>query len=198
MLSAKLSRIAFAWLGATRRRLRALLSRTLLSPRPPSRPSPLWVLAATPRPALLLLIGSKEANVEYVRHPSRPPKEVLLLGKRAFTNLTDSIKLRIGRHGIAAKRWWKQVQGFKEREKGTSAVDAGKAKATRIKTQALLDKAARRWMHLERCSIRSTRTGRNSTTASLAIFSAPQPSVSASVSNISWRTGQISRSIAGK
>jgi hypothetical protein len=52
-----------------------------------------------------VLIGSKEANVDYVHHPSRPPKDVLLLGKRAFTNLVDSIKLRIGRHGNDVQRW---------------------------------------------------------------------------------------------
>ncbi|KAH8997162.1 hypothetical protein EDB86DRAFT_3153777, partial [Lactarius hatsudake] len=88
-----------------------------------------------------VLIGSNEANVDYVLHPSRPPKDVLLLGKRAFTNLVDSIKLRIGRHGIAAKRWRKRIEGFEEREKGTHAVDVEKAKASRMETQGLLDKA---------------------------------------------------------
>jgi hypothetical protein len=88
-----------------------------------------------------VLIGSKEANIDYVRHPSRPAKDVLLLGKRAFTNLVDSIKLRIGRHGIMAKHWRKQIEGFEEREKGTKAVDVVKAKAARIKTQGLLDNA---------------------------------------------------------
>ena len=43
-----------------------------------------------------VLIGPKEANVDYVHHDSRPPRSVLLLGKGAFTNLVDSIKLRIG------------------------------------------------------------------------------------------------------
>ncbi|KAK0213851.1 hypothetical protein IW262DRAFT_1411917 [Armillaria fumosa] len=88
-----------------------------------------------------VLIGSKEANVDYVRNPSAPPKDVLLLGKRAFTNLVDSIKLRIGLHGIAAKRWRKQIEGFEKREKGTNTVDVEKAKAARIETLRLLDKA---------------------------------------------------------
>lgn len=88
-----------------------------------------------------VLIGSKEANIDYVRHPSRPPRNVLLLGKRAFTNLVDSIKLRIGRHGIMTKLWRKQTKGFEEREKGTNAADVVKAKAARIKTQRLLDEA---------------------------------------------------------
>jgi len=38
-----------------------------------------------------VLIGSKEANIDYIRHPSGSPKDVLLLGRRAFTNLVDSI-----------------------------------------------------------------------------------------------------------
>ncbi|KAJ7691634.1 hypothetical protein B0H17DRAFT_1179591 [Mycena rosella] len=83
----------------------------------------------------------REANVDYVRHPSRPSKDVLLLGKRALTNLVDSIKLRIGRHGITAKRWRKQIEGFEEREKGTNAVHVEKARAARIETEGLLDKA---------------------------------------------------------
>ena len=88
-----------------------------------------------------VLIGSKEANVDYVRHHSRPPRDALLLGRRAFTNLVDSIKLRIGGHGITVKRWRKQIEGFEEREKGTNAADVEKAKAARIKTLALLDNA---------------------------------------------------------
>lgn len=87
-----------------------------------------------------VLIGSEEANVDYVRHPSRPRRDVLLLGNRAFTNLLDSIKLRIGRHGMAAERWKEQIAGFEEREKGTNAVDVERAKAARIETQGLLDK----------------------------------------------------------
>lgn len=43
----------------------------------------------------LLVIGSKETNVDYVLYPSEPPKDVLLLSNRAFTSLVDSIKLRI-------------------------------------------------------------------------------------------------------
>jgi len=88
-----------------------------------------------------VLIGPKEANIDYVRPLSGSPKDVLLLSKKAFTNLVDSIKLRIGRHGIATKRWRKQIEGFEDREKGTNAVDVAKAKAARMETQGLLDKA---------------------------------------------------------
>ena len=88
-----------------------------------------------------VLIGPKQANVDYVRHPSRPAKDVLLLSKGAFTNLVDSIKLEIGEHGITVKRWRKQIEGFEEREKGTNAVDVAKAKKARIETQGLVDKS---------------------------------------------------------
>jgi hypothetical protein len=62
-----------------------------------------------------VLIGSKEATI--ANPASRPHKDVLLLGKKAFTHLVDRIKLRIGRHGVVAKRWKKQIEGFEEREK---------------------------------------------------------------------------------
>ena len=88
-----------------------------------------------------VLIGPKEANLAYVSHPSGPSKDVFLLGKRALTNLVGSIKLRIGRHGIAAERWRRQIKGFEEREKGINAADVEKAKEARMETQGLLDKA---------------------------------------------------------
>ena len=88
-----------------------------------------------------VLIGSKEANVDYVRRRSASSKDVVLLGKRGYANLVDSIKVRIGRYGISMKRWTKQIEGFVEREKGTDLVDVQKAVALRIETQALLDKA---------------------------------------------------------
>jgi hypothetical protein len=64
-----------------------------------------------------------------------------LLGRGAFTNLVDSIRLRISGHDITVKRWKRQIEGFEEREKGTNAADVEKAKAARIETQGLLDKA---------------------------------------------------------
>ena len=90
-----------------------------------------------------VLIGSREANVDYVRHPSRPVKDVLLLGRRGFTDLVDSIKLRIRQHGITVKRWRTQIEGFQKRENGIDAVDVEEAKAARIEAQRLLDKAGK-------------------------------------------------------
>ena len=88
-----------------------------------------------------VLIGPKDANIDIVRRSGAPSRDVLLLGKRTFTSLVDWIKLRIGRHGIAAKCWRKQSEVFVEREKGTNTVDVEKAKVGRIETQGLLDKA---------------------------------------------------------
>ncbi|KAF9007706.1 hypothetical protein BDZ89DRAFT_997164 [Hymenopellis radicata] len=88
-----------------------------------------------------VLFGSKEANVDYVCHPSRPPKEVLLLGKGAFTNLVNSIKSKIGTHHSDIKFWRRQIEWFEEREKGTNIVDSEDARESRIHTQALVDEA---------------------------------------------------------
>jgi hypothetical protein len=64
--------------------------------------------------------SSDPRNIDYVHHPSRPSKKVLLLGNRAFSNLVDSIKLRIGRHGLTVEHWREQIEEFEEMERGTS------------------------------------------------------------------------------
>jgi len=51
-----------------------------------------------------VLIGPQEGNLDYSYHPSAPAKEVLLLGKSAYADVVDSIKLAIGGHGMSAKR----------------------------------------------------------------------------------------------
>jgi hypothetical protein len=60
----------------------------------------------------------------------------------------------------------------------------------------LLDKAEKAMEALGVLLDRSIRTGKNPTTASSAISSAPQPSLSASVNIVSRRTGEFSRSTA--
>ena len=85
-----------------------------------------------------VLIGPKEANIDYICHPSRPSKDVLLLGRRAFNDLVDSIRLTIGNYGMSVKRRRKRVAEFEEREKGTDAVDVEMAKANRIETERLM------------------------------------------------------------
>ena len=88
-----------------------------------------------------VLFGPKEANVDYVHRHNRPPKNVLLLGKSAFTNLVDSIKLRIGRHGMEVQRLRTWIEGYTEKEKGTVPSEVEKAKARRMESQRSLDKA---------------------------------------------------------
>jgi hypothetical protein len=83
-----------------------------------------------------VLFGSEEANLNYARHRSRPPRDVLLLGRRAFTNPVDSIKIKIGLHGIVVEHRRRQIEGFEEREKGTNDVDVEEAKADRIVDKA--------------------------------------------------------------
>lgn len=97
-----------------------------------------------------ILIGPQEGNLDYSYHPNAPAKEVLLLGKRAYADVVDSIKLAVGGRGVSAKRWRKQIEGFKEREKGNDAADAAKAEASRIKTERLLDEAEKAMEELGR------------------------------------------------
>ncbi|KAI0672614.1 hypothetical protein C8Q78DRAFT_1020432 [Trametes maxima] len=88
-----------------------------------------------------VLLGPNEGNLDYEYHPYAPAKNVVHLGKRAFTDLVDSIRLRIGRHGIAIRRWQNQIPGFVARENGTDALDAAKAAADRVKTEGLIQEA---------------------------------------------------------
>ena len=79
-------------------------------------------------------------TTNYQYHTSETTQEVLL-GERAFTDYEDSIKVKIARHALASEHWRKQIKWFEEREKGTEAADVETARASRIETQALLDKA---------------------------------------------------------
>jgi hypothetical protein len=84
-----------------------------------------------------VLIGPTKANIDYIHQPNRPPRDVLLLGRRAFTDLSNSIKHRIELHAYAVKHWRKEIKGYEKREKdmGTKAADAEKAKVAWIETQ---------------------------------------------------------------
>ena len=83
-----------------------------------------------------VLIGSQKGNLDYSYHPRAPAKNVLLLGKRAYADVVDSIKLVAG-HGISAKCWRKQIEQFNEREKGNNAAHVVKAEASRITSVVL-------------------------------------------------------------
>lgn len=88
-----------------------------------------------------VLIESKQANLDYVCHPSRPPKKVLLLSKRGHTDLVDSIKREIEKHALDVLGWKKLIETLEEREKGTDLIDIEKDKSGRVRTQASLDNA---------------------------------------------------------
>lgn len=139
-----------------------------------------------------VLIGSQEGNLDYSYHPSAPVKDVLLLGKRAYAELVDSIKLTIGGHGISAKHWRKQIEGFKEREKGNDAVDVAKAEASRIKTEGLLDEAEKAMVELGGLLDQVNKDWKKIDNRVIGHILRSHPSVSASVSNISRRIGGFS------
>lgn len=82
-----------------------------------------------------MLSRPQEGNLDYIYHPKALAKDVLLLGKRAYADVVDSVKFAIARHGISAKRWREQIEGFKE------ITDVAKAEARRIETEGSLDKA---------------------------------------------------------
>ena len=86
-----------------------------------------------------VLISSKDTNVNYVYCPSVPARDVLLLGKRAFNNLVNSIKVRIGHHGIVIECWRSRIAGFECRERGTDAADIAKATTDCVVTQGMVD-----------------------------------------------------------
>ncbi|KAH8104913.1 hypothetical protein DFH11DRAFT_1692105 [Phellopilus nigrolimitatus] len=88
-----------------------------------------------------VLVSPQEPNTPVAWHPSAPSRDVLLLGERAFNKLIDSIKLKVGGHGIAVERWNQQIEGFKKREAGDNAADARKATTSRIKTEQLVAEA---------------------------------------------------------
>lgn len=96
-----------------------------------------------------VLISSKESNIDYVCHPSRPPRDVVLLGRRAFTNLVDSIESKIRACGIELKLWRREIENLEKREKGSNAVDVEKARADRIEVQGLVDDTEKTMEELE-------------------------------------------------
>ncbi|TRM67082.1 hypothetical protein BD626DRAFT_452493 [Schizophyllum amplum] len=88
-----------------------------------------------------VVIPLKANNVDYVYYPNGQAKTVVLLGQRGFAELINTIKLEIGGHGITIERWRSRIAGFKRRELGLDATDVATARAYRLKTQKLVDKA---------------------------------------------------------
>jgi hypothetical protein len=60
-------------------------------------------------------------------YPNAPRRNVLLLGTKAFDNLVKSIKIRIGRHGVMAEHYNRQIEQLQKREAGKGKDDVEKA-----------------------------------------------------------------------
>ncbi|KAI0760742.1 hypothetical protein C8Q74DRAFT_251673 [Fomes fomentarius] len=81
-------------------------------------------------------------NDEYVfRGAGAPRKYVRLLGNNRFQRLLDSIKLRIGRHGIMVEIYGRNIAKLEARVKGSDEKDVAEAKRELKKTRILLDDA---------------------------------------------------------
>ncbi|KAJ3912719.1 hypothetical protein F5877DRAFT_53614 [Lentinula edodes] len=72
-----------------------------------------------------VLIGRKEANVDYVCHPGGLLQDVLLFGKRSYANLVQSIKVRIADHSTWVELWeeW-QKDPANENDKYRSKIES--------------------------------------------------------------------------
>ena len=88
-----------------------------------------------------VVFSDKEPNDNYMYHKSGPRRNVHLLGDRAYQRLVDSIKRRIGAHGINVKHWERQIARFKVREAGDNTDDAGRAREGRAEAEKLVKKA---------------------------------------------------------
>ena len=81
-------------------------------------------------------------NIDYSRtNTSAPRRNVLLLGTKAFDNFLDSIKIRIGRHGIMVERHERQIEKLQAKVAGEDKEDVEKATKQLEKAQRLLDDA---------------------------------------------------------
>lgn len=90
-----------------------------------------------------VLIASQDGNLDYSYHPGEPAKDVLLLGKRAYADVVDLIKLTIRGHGILIEHWGRQIEMYKEMEKGNGTADTAEAKASRIKIEKSIDETGK-------------------------------------------------------
>lgn len=87
-----------------------------------------------------VLVGPKEPNVDFVRHLSGRPNDVILLGgKRAFKSFLETIQARIGRYAFSTDYLRRQIEAYEKKE-GNDTDDAEKFGKYQVKTQALLEK----------------------------------------------------------
>ncbi len=89
----------------------------------------------------VLFKTGEEANDDYLTAAGAPRKYVQLLCTRAFKKLLDSIKMRIGWHGILVEIYEGQIHKLEARTAGDDKDDVAEAKRELKKTQDLLNKA---------------------------------------------------------
>lgn len=68
-----------------------------------------------------VLMDLREDNTQYVCHPSKPAREVLLLGEGQFNNVVKSIKSRIGAHQYSIQIWQEEIERMDQLEANNTA-----------------------------------------------------------------------------
>lgn len=111
-----------------------------------------------------VLIGHKEGNINYVCHPSGPPRDVILLSKKALNNLMDTTTSRMQHHGKQIERWREELE---ETEESADALDAEEVKSLQNKLHSLLEEAnkevkalkvlydliQKEWTNIDKCAL---------------------------------------------
>ncbi|KAI2613251.1 hypothetical protein GGR54DRAFT_643047 [Hypoxylon sp. NC1633] len=88
-----------------------------------------------------VLMSCKEGNIDFVYHPHAPPKNVVLLGKQAYTDLTSSIQLKIVQQGMLVGRWKEMIDKSMQKEKGTDKDNVAMTKREQTRAQTMIDNA---------------------------------------------------------
>jgi hypothetical protein len=137
----------------------------------------------------VLFKTTEEANGDYVLPGAGAPrKNVQLHGNKAFKKLLDSIKMRIGGHGIMAEIYERQIAELKPTTTGDNEDDFAEANVELEVTQGLLKKAN------AATTRRSRRSGANRASVRSATSAPPQRSLSMSFRKDSPRNGALSSS----
>ncbi|KIM91538.1 hypothetical protein PILCRDRAFT_707 [Piloderma croceum F 1598] len=90
----------------------------------------------------ILFQPNNRPNIDYAcTNTSAPPRNVLLLSTKAFNNFLDSIKIRIGRHGIMVEHHEQQIEKLQVRVAGEDNEKIENATKQLEKAQWLLDDA---------------------------------------------------------
>lgn len=106
-----------------------------------------------------VLFPPDEPNVNYpYTSAGAPRRNVLLLGTKAFKDFLDSIKIRIGRHGIMVELYERQIEKLQARVAGENNEDVQKATKQTEKALRSLDDAMEAIQALEKFYNESRKT----------------------------------------